>query len=130
MRFANLTMYSNVDTIQPISLNYLKQFKPLIMSRKITKEAVSAFLERRPFSKSNMKVVEDYGIYRLKLHNNTIAIIDELGVLSVSNAGWASNTTKERLNGLPNVSVYQKNWNWYLNGKEWTGEWTRIGIVQ
>lgn len=100
------------------------------MSRKITKEAVSAFLERRPFSKSNMKVVEDYGIYRLKLHNNTIATIDELGVLSVSNAGWASNTTKERLNGLPNVSVYQKNWNWYLNGKEWTGEWTRIGIVQ
>ena len=99
------------------------------MSRKITKEAVSAFLERRPFSKSNMKVVEDYGIYRLKLHNNTIAIIDELGVLSVSNAGWASNTTKERLNGLPGVSVNQKNWNWYLNGIEWNGEWTRIGMV-
>jgi hypothetical protein len=70
-----------------------------------------------------------YGTYRLKLHNNTIAIIDELGVLSVSNAGWASNTTKERLNGIPGVSVNQKNWNWYLNGNEWSGEWTRIGIV-
>ena len=99
------------------------------MSRKITQEAVSAFLERRPFSKSNMKVVEDYGIYRLKLHGNTIATIDELGVMSVSNAGWASNTTKERLNGLPGVSVNQKNWNWYLNGIEWNGEWTRIGMV-
>ena len=100
------------------------------MSRKITQEAVSAFLERRPFSKSNMKVVEDYGIYRLKLHGNTIATIDELGVMSVTNAGWASNTTRERLNGLPDVHVKQKNWNWYLNGVEWNGEWTRIGIVQ
>ena len=100
------------------------------MSRKITQEAVSAFLERRPFSKSNMKVVEDYGIYRLKLHGNTIATIDELGVMSVTNAGWASNTTKERLNGLPNVRINQKNWNWFLNGVEWNGEWTRIGIVQ
>jgi hypothetical protein len=99
------------------------------MSRKITQEAVSAFLERRPFSKSNMKVVEDYGIYRLKLHGNTIATIDELGVMSVTNAGWASNTTKERLNGLPGVSVNQKNWNWYLNGVEWNGAWTRIGMV-
>ena len=100
------------------------------MSRKITKEAVSAFLERRQFSKSNMKVDENYGIYRLKLHGNTIATIDELGVMSVTNAGWASNTTRERLNGLPDVHVKQKNWNWYLNGAAWNGEWTRIGIVQ
>jgi len=61
---------------------------------------------------------------------NTIATIDELGVLSVSNAGWASNTTKERLNGLPGVRVNQKNWNWYLNGQEWDGGWKRISIVK
>ena len=97
--------------------------------RKITKESVNAFLMKKTFSKGNMQVVEEYGTYRLKLHNNTIATIDELGVLSVSNAGWASNTTKERLNGIPGVSVNQKNWTWYLNGNEWSGEWTRIGIV-
>ena len=100
------------------------------MSRKITKESVSALLQRRTFSKGNMKVEEYNGTYRLKLHNNTIAVLDEMDVLSVSNAGWASNTTKERLNGLPGVSVNQKNWNWYLNGNEWTGEWARIGIVK
>ena len=100
------------------------------MSRKITQEAVSAFLAGRTFSKSNMKVVEDYGIWKLKLHNNTIATIDSMGVLSVSNAGWASNTTKERLNGLPNVRVNQKNWSWYLNGNEWNGTWKRIGFVK
>ncbi len=100
------------------------------MSRKITKEAVSKFLSKTPFRKSNMSVEESYGIYKLKLHGNTIATIDELGVLSVSNAGWSSNTTKERLNGIPGVYVKQKNWTWYLNGTEWDGTWKRIGIVQ
>ncbi len=100
------------------------------MSRKITKKAVSKFLSKTPFRKSNMSVEESYGIYKLKLHGNTIATIDELGVLSVSNAGWSSNTTKERLNGIPGVRVNQKNWTWYLNGQEWDGTWKRIGIVQ
>ncbi len=97
--------------------------------RKITKEAVSAFLERKPFRKSNMSVEESGGQYKLKLHGNTIASIDELGVLSVSNAGWASNTTKERLNGIPGVRVNQKNWTWYLNGQEWDGSWKRISVI-
>jgi hypothetical protein len=97
--------------------------------RKITKEAVNKFLSRESFRKSNMSVEESNGVYKLKLHGNTIATIDELGVLSVSNAGWASNTTKERLNGLPNVRIHQKNWNWYLNGNQWNGEWTRVGTV-
>ena len=98
--------------------------------RKITKESVNAFLMGKTFNKGNMSVVKDGETFRLKLHGNTIAIIDELGVMSVSNAGWASNTTKERLNGLPNVRVHQKNWTWYLNGNEWGGEWRRIGIVK
>jgi len=99
------------------------------MSRKITKESISAFLDRKPFKKSNMEVDECYGQFRLKLHGNTIAVLDEFGMLSVSNAGWASNTTKERLNGLPNVGIHQKNWQWYLNGNEWNGEWTRVGQI-
>ena len=97
--------------------------------RKITKEAVSKFLSKETFRKSNMSVEESYGVYKLKLHGNTIATIDELGVLSVSNAGWASNTTKDRLNGIPGVRVHQKNWNWYLNGQEWDGGWKRISVI-
>jgi len=100
------------------------------MSRKITQEAISAFLAGRAFSKSNMKVVEEYGIWRLKLHNNTIATIDTMGVLSISNAGWSSNTTKERFNGLPGVHIKQKNWSWYLNDQLWDGTWKRISIVK
>jgi hypothetical protein len=97
--------------------------------RKITKEAVDKFLSKETFRKSNMSVEESYGVYKLKLHGNTIATIDELGVLSVSNAGWASNTTKERLNGIPGVRVHQKNWNWFLNGQEWDGGWKRISVI-
>jgi hypothetical protein len=97
--------------------------------RKITREAVDKFLSKTPFSKSNMKVEDAGGIFKLKLHNNTIAVLDEFNMLSISNAGWRSNTTKERLNGLPNVRINQKNWNWYLNGQEWDGAWTRVGIV-
>ena len=100
------------------------------MSRKITQESVSAFLAGRKFNKGNMSVEVESGYTKLKLHGNTIATIDALGVMSVSNAGWASNTTKERLNGLPNVSINQKNWTWYLNGNVWDGTWKRIGFVK
>jgi hypothetical protein len=98
--------------------------------RKITKEAVDKFLSKEPFKKSNMQVESaGAGYWKLKLHGNTIASIDEFNMLSISNAGWASNTTKERLNGLPNVRIHQRNFQWYLNGNEWNGEWTRVGIV-
>jgi hypothetical protein len=97
--------------------------------RKITRESVDKFLSKETFKKSNMEVDECYGKFRLKLHGNTIAILDEFNMLSISNAGWHSNTTKERLNGLPHVRINQKNWNWYLNGEQWSGEWTRVGTV-
>ena len=98
--------------------------------RKITNESVKAFIAGRTFKKGNMKVEFDASFWKLKLHNNTIATIDPLGVLSVSNEGWRSNTTKERLNGLPGVHIRQKNWDWFLNGSEWDGSWKRIGIVK
>jgi hypothetical protein len=97
--------------------------------RKITSEAVDKFLSRKPFRKSNMSVDEVNGVYRLKLHGNTIATIDQFNMLSISNAGWQSNTTKERLNGIPHVHIKQKNYQWYLNGVEWNGEWTRVGVI-
>jgi hypothetical protein len=92
--------------------------------RKITSESVSAFLNKKPFRKSNMSV-DSYGNeFRLQLHGNTIAKIDELGNIWVSNGGWDSHTTKERLNGIPGVRVHQRNWKWYLNGILWDGNFT------
>lgn len=89
--------------------------------RQITKDSINAFLNRKTFTRQNMKVREYKNKYYLKLHNNIIAVLHEDSTLQITNCGWFSNTTKERLNGLPNVSIYQKNWYWYLNGKEWNG---------
>jgi hypothetical protein len=91
--------------------------------RQITSDSVNAFLNARPFSRQNMSVEVKPNVTILRLHGNAIAYKynDPEKMLSITNAGWQSNTTKERLNALPNVSIKQKNFVWYLNGKEWDG---------
>lgn len=46
--------------------------------------------------------------------------------LWVTNAGWESKTTKERLNGLRGVRIQQVRGQWYLNGRAWNGEWVNV----
>ena len=97
--------------------------------RQITKESVNAFLNARKFNKSNMSVEVLPNVTVLKYHGNEIAYKynDTDKTISITTCGWFSNTTKERLNGVIKLSglnikpIYQKNWNWYLNGKNWDG---------
>lgn len=93
--------------------------------RRITKEAVDAFMDGRHYKKSNMDV-RDNCMY---LHGNKIAWFDRNKQLWISNCGWQSNTTKERLNALPNVNIVQRNYQWYLNGQPWNGQEICIGRV-
>ena len=92
--------------------------------RNITNDSVNAFLNGKKFKRQNMEVEILPNVSILKLHGNKIAYLynDPEKTLSITNCGWFSNTTKERLNALPNVSVSQKNWIWYLNGEEWNGK--------
>ena len=92
--------------------------------RKITQQSIDAFINAKPFNKQNMSVDVLPNVTILRLHGNAIAYRynNPEKTLSITNCGWFTNTTKERLNGLPNVHIQQKNWNWYLNGKEWNGE--------
>jgi hypothetical protein len=90
--------------------------------RKITQESVRNFIDGVPFKRSNMEVTREGTIYYLKLHGNKIAAKLEDGRMWISNAGWDTNTTKERLNGLPGVNIIQRNWNWILNGMPWDGK--------
>ena len=92
--------------------------------RKITKESIDHFMNDKPFSKSNMKVEVRPNVTVLLLHNNAIAYRyhDPERTLSITDAGWQTNTTKERLNGIPGVNIQQKDWEWYLNGKKWNGD--------
>tara|TARA_R110002167_G_scaffold79688_1_gene219662 strand:- start:121 stop:417 length:297 start_codon:yes stop_codon:yes gene_type:complete len=96
--------------------------------RNITIESINAFLSAKKFKKSNMQVEVLPNVTVLKYQGNDIAYRynDPKKTLSITNCGWFSNTTKERLNGLPNVSIQQKNFIWYLNGNEWNGNLINI----
>jgi len=97
------------------------------MARQISIDAAEAFMRKEEFKRSNTEVIlykTEKGLQaELRLHNNPIAIIDEHRTLSITNAGWETVVTKDRLNELPGVSIYQKDYQWYLNDLPWDGEW-------
>lgn len=99
--------------------------------RKVTRDAVAAFLADRVGSFGGNTTVERSplgAVTVLKLHGNAIARKDvgSPAQFEVCDGGWSSRTTKERLNGLPHVSVMQRNWVWHLNGAEWNGSWALV----
>ena len=95
--------------------------------RKITKESVKAFFNNYNYSNNNT-FVNDNKFY---LHHNLIAE-KKNNKLYISNCGWFSNTTKERLNGILDYigkpRIYQKRFQWFLNGEKWNGQRTEIKI--
>lgn len=91
--------------------------------RKISQESVNAFLNNQSYRSGNTKVSPSNGKNYLYLHDNIIAIKDkETDEIQITNAGWESNTTKERLNTIPNVNIRQIKGVWYLNGNKWDGK--------
>jgi hypothetical protein len=88
--------------------------------RKITNEMANAFNNDMPFNKDNTIVKVGENVTNIFLHGNLIASKVE-GRLHITNCGWFTNVTKERLNALPNVSIYQKKGIWFLNGLPWDG---------
>ena len=90
--------------------------------RTITSKAVQAFYNRTKFNLSNTSVeVDDNGHVFYKLHGNTIAGIDYKGIW-ITDAGWPTRTTFERLNGLDNIRIHTKKGQVYLNDEKWDGE--------
>jgi len=98
--------------------------------RQITQQSVNAFLNAQKFNRQNMQVEVLPNVTVLYLHGNAIAYRynDPEKTLTIQNCGWFTPTTKERLNALPNVSIQQKSFKWYLNGEEWDG--SKIDINQ
>src|SRR5690554_1790367 len=88
--------------------------------RKITEQAVAAFLSGLNFNSGNTTVYNHGQVTEMRLHGNLIAErVHETGQVFISNAGWSSNTTKERSNGIietvrsPADKIYQKDFKWY-----------------
>jgi hypothetical protein len=102
--------------------------------RQITIDAARAFNYNRAFKRSNtqVKIIGNIDRVELLLHGNLIAFKDTKGTF-ISDGGWQSVTTKERLNGLLSYlndtsynSIIQKDFQWYLEGVEWNGVWKKI----
>ena len=89
--------------------------------RRITERIVSAFLRDESLKIDNTRT-DGRAIW---LWENKIAEFREDG-LWITNAGWPSTTTKERLNGIPDVRIAQKKGQWYLNGYAWDGSWVHL----
>jgi len=93
------------------------------MSKLVSQYAAAALVNGTKYSNGANTKVDSTGIY---LHGNHIARNAGEGHVAITNAGWATLTSKDRLNAIPNVSIYQKRGQWYLNNKEWSGEWVIV----
>tara|TARA_R110002012_G_scaffold25423_2_gene84270 strand:+ start:2376 stop:2798 length:423 start_codon:yes stop_codon:yes gene_type:complete len=92
--------------------------------RKITRDSINAFMNDRNFKRQNMEVrINPNNQTELVLHGNVIAYRhpDLNRTISITNCGWQTTTTKERLNGIEGVNIVQRNFQWYLNGVAWDG---------
>ena len=90
--------------------------------RQITQKIVHAFNGRYALKIDNSRTDGE----SLWLFDNKIAEWRIYGGLWISNAGWNSKTTKERLNGLSGVHIQQVRGNWFLNGRAWDGGWVNV----
>jgi len=87
--------------------------------RKVTEQTVNAFENNKDKTVGNTTVKNSRGVdTEMYLHGHKIAIKNiATGKIQISNCGWQSNTTKERLNGVISIvggSISQKKGVWYL----------------
>jgi hypothetical protein len=92
---------------------------------KVTRRAGYAMLHHKKYSSGNTRVVkveegEAGTIFELRLFGKLIArYYPSLSKLWISDAGWKTRTTKERLNGILdtfgiNARIYQEKFTWFI----------------
>lgn len=88
--------------------------------RKIEVLMNDAISNQKDWKSANTMVTHNDGVSFVFLHGNCIAQVRENSI-SLFDGNHQSNTTKSRLNailkvhGLPGESVFQKNFQWFLN---------------
>lgn len=99
--------------------------------RKVTIKAAQALKNMEKMTSGNTRVSiesrsmgdDSQKVAVLYLHDNQIAMFDG-SLLTLSDAGWQTVTTKERLNGVLDTfnlagGITQKNYNWYFVVTHW-----------
>lgn len=83
----------------------------------IDANAAKALMDGTPFSRADTTVVQDGVWFVLKLHNNPI--VRRRGTrVDINDAGWRTNTTKNRINGvcrLLGVRLYSEDHVWKVS---------------
>ena len=80
--------------------------------RKVTEQIKDAFFARQT-KRVNNTFTDGDSVF---LHGNEIIKRDSSGLILFTFAGWGSATTRERLKGILDVDVYQKDYEQYYNG--------------
>lgn len=96
--------------------------------RKITNEAREAFDSNINWKKGNTEVrKERYTNTCLYLFKNLIAFKKPSGKIEITDAGYCTATTQERLCGICDVKLRRYKGKWIVNEKEeWDGKWKFI----
>jgi len=89
--------------------------------RQIERQMIQSLVNDESFKKDNTKVVYNNTYFDIYLHDHKIAVYYPNSMkLHVNNCGWATRTTKSRLNALIQFvegglsGIYQKRGQWYL----------------
>jgi len=88
--------------------------------RKIEQRMNAAIIGKIDWKSANTEVEFYNDISTVFLHGNKIAEIGD-NFITLFDGGWQSNTTKSRLNailrvhGIAGESVFQKNFEWFVN---------------
>ena len=82
--------------------------------RKVTELIKQAFFAKQAKKVGNTET-DGASVF---LHGNEIIKRDKSGIVLFTFAGWGSVTTRERLRGILNVDVYQKDHEQYYNGNK------------
>lgn len=87
---------------------------------------IQAIVDRADWKNSNTEVIQAGDQANIYLHDNLIGVYHNKSMaLSISHAGWETNTTKSRLNALAefvtgNHPVFQKNHQWFITSNQGT----------
>jgi hypothetical protein len=88
---------------------------------KVTSTIGNAFNANGRTGQGNTVVTTNNGRTEMVLHGHLIAY-KENGKLFITNCGYATNVTKDRLNSIEGVRISQTNFEWFLNGVKWDGK--------
>ena len=105
--------------------------------RKIEQQMNRAIVNKNDWSNSNTFVSynESTNCSTVVLHRTAIAVYDHnTNALKLNTGGWYSVTTKSRLNAIlseviTGASVFQRNWNWFINYNNVTHDFNDVMIL-